>query len=66
MKKNNPAVLVHEYASEDNNEVVVRQFIDAELHISTHGVLVIRRPNNGKAICAYSAGTWHKAEAALA
>lgn len=63
MAKPTPTVLVRAYTSEAHNETEDRYYTNAELHISTHGVLVIRRPNNGKAICAYSAGTWHIAEA---
>lgn len=37
-------------------------FRDAEIHISSYGVLVIHKPNNGKTIHAYSAGTWHSAK----
>lgn len=34
----------------------------AEIHVSTHGVLIIRRMRDKRVLHAYSAGTWHSAD----
>ena len=60
-RKPRPAVEVTLYIGEADNTTYSVVIDNAELHISTHGVLVIRRPHNGKAIMACSSGTWHTA-----
>lgn len=52
------------YKNPEGTDTAQTSFRDAEIHISTHGVLVIRGENNGKVKHAYSAGTWHSAKEA--
>lgn len=54
-------VLVVLYKNPEGKETIDVGFHNAEIHISTHGVLVIRDTNTGKVRVAYSAGTWHSA-----
>lgn len=55
------SALVAVYKHAEGKEIIEIAYRNAEIHISTHGVLVIRAPNNGRVKVAYSAGTWHSA-----
>jgi len=58
-------VTVVYYKKATGTETAEVYFAKAEIHISTHGVLVIRKENNGETLHAYSAGTWHSAKESM-
>lgn len=62
MSKQQPGITVIVYSSAEGYETHEVHYPGAEMHISTHGVLVIRRMRDHRVVHAYSAGTWHSAK----
>lgn len=54
-------VTVVYYAEPNGTHTREEIFRNADIHLSTHGVLAVRESRTNKTIRAYSAGTWHTA-----
>lgn len=56
-----PAVTVEYYKDKSGSATAETRFSNAEQHISTNGVLVIRRPDRGAVLHTYNAQAWYRA-----
>lgn len=55
-------VVVEYYKDKAGSATAETQFDNAELHVSTNGVLVIRRPERGPVIRVYNQQAWYAAK----
>lgn len=57
------AVVVEYYKDKAGSATAQARFSNAELHISTHGVLIVRRPDRGEVLRTYNNQAWYAAHA---